>query len=69
MPTSLKVEKFPLTARLAPERIERHETEQALLSAAFVRDAHMRDLENEFAQRAAKIRQQYLDDVAEVMTP
>jgi hypothetical protein len=61
------VREFSVTQRAAPERIERHEQESALRNAAFVRDAHMHDLHVEFSAREAKIRQQYLDAVAEIM--
>jgi hypothetical protein len=68
MATSLKIEKFPGVARVAPERIERHEQESALRNAAFVRDAHMHDLHVEFSAREAKIRQAYLDAIREIMS-
>jgi hypothetical protein len=62
-----KVREFTGLTKAAPEAIEKHEMEAALRSAEFTRDAHLFDLEAEFRAREAKIRQQFLDDVREIM--
>ena len=63
---ALKVKEFTGLQRIAPETIEKHEMEQALRDAQFALDVQLLDLRNEFAHRENKLRQDYLDRVAEI---
>jgi hypothetical protein len=55
--------------KLAPAAIESHETEQQLRDAQYVLDVQMHDLRAEFIGRESKLRQEYLDRVAEITAP
>jgi hypothetical protein len=61
-----KLKEFTGIQRAAPERIEKHETEQALRNAQYALDCQLLDLKNEFLQREGKLRQEFLDRVAEI---
>jgi hypothetical protein len=63
---ALKVKDFPGLQRIAPETIEKHEMEQALRDAQFALDVQLHDLRSEFLSREGKLRQEYLDRVAEI---
>jgi len=63
---ALKVKEFTGLQRIAPETIERSEMEQALRSAQYALDLQLLDLRNEFVHRESKLRQDYLDRVAEI---
>jgi hypothetical protein len=63
---ALKIKEFPGLQRIAPETIEKHEMEQALRDAQFALDVQLHDLRSEFLHREAKLRQDYLDRVAEI---
>jgi hypothetical protein len=61
--------KFPgLLQRLAPETIEKHDTEQALRAAQYALDVQLHDLRGEFLHREGKLRQEYLDRVGQITT-
>jgi hypothetical protein len=62
----LKIEKRPAVARLAPEHIEKNETASALKDASYAYEMQILDLQNEFAHRGAKIRDDYLSKVAAI---
>jgi hypothetical protein len=64
--SALKIKEFPGLQRIAPETIEKHEMEQALRDAQFALDLQLHDLRSEFLQREGKLRQDYLDRVAEI---
>jgi hypothetical protein len=64
--SALKVKEFPGLQRIAPETIEKHTMEQALSDAQYSLDVQLHDLRSEFLHREAKLRQQYLDAVAEI---
>jgi hypothetical protein len=66
MSTTLKVKPYPGLQRIAPETIERHTMEQALRDAQYVLDVQLHDLRSEFLQREGKLRQEYLDRVAQI---
>ena len=68
MATQLKtgLAKFPGVTKIAPENIERHDLEQQLRSAQYALDLQLLDLKNEFIHREGKIRQDYLDRVAQI---
>jgi hypothetical protein len=68
MATGLKVEKFSGLQRAAPERIEKNEVESALRSAQAAYDYQLLDLRNEFVQRESRLRQEFLDRVAQITT-
>jgi hypothetical protein len=56
-------------SRAATDRtgeIEKHEMEQALRDAQFALDLQLHDLRSEFLSRESKLRQDYLDRVAEI---
>jgi hypothetical protein len=63
---ALKVKEFPALQRLAPETIEKHTMEQQLRDAQFALDVQLHDLRSEFLHRESKLRQDYLDRVAEI---
>ena len=63
---ALKVKEFPGLQRIAPETIEKYEMEQALRDAQFTLDVQLHYLRREFLQRESKLRQEYLDRVAEI---
>jgi len=63
---ALKVKEFPGLQRVAPETIEKHEMEQALRDAQYALDVQLHDLRSEFLQRESKLRQEYLDRVAQI---
>ena len=65
---ALKVKEFPGLTRIAPETIERHLMEQALRDAQYALDVQSHDLRSEFLAREGKLRQDYLDRVAEITT-
>jgi hypothetical protein len=58
--------KFPGLQRLAPETIEKHDTEQALRAAQYALDVQLHDLRSEFLHREGKLRQEYLVRVAQI---
>jgi hypothetical protein len=62
----LKVKPYPGLTRIAPETIEAHTTEQALRDAQYALDVQLHDLRSEFLHRESKLRQDYLDRVAEI---
>jgi len=66
MNSSLKVKPYPGLTRIAPETIERHSMEQALRDAQYALDVQLHDLRSEFLMREGKLRQDYLDRVAEI---
>ena len=66
MATALKADKFPGLARIAPETIEKYEIEQELRSAQHTLDCQLHDLKVEFLHRESKLRQAFLDRVAEI---
>jgi hypothetical protein len=66
--TALKVKDFPGLTRIAPATIEAHTTEQALRDAQYALDVQLHDLRSEFLHREAKLRQDYLNRVAEITT-
>jgi hypothetical protein len=68
MNSSLKVKPYPGLQRIAPETIEKHEMEQALRDAQYALDVQLHDLRSEFLMREGKLRQGYLDRVAEITT-
>ena len=68
MALSPKLKEFPGLQRIAPDRIEKYEMEQALRSAQHTLDAQLHDLKNEFLQREAKLRQDFLDRVNSVVS-
>jgi hypothetical protein len=53
--TALKVKPYPGLQRIAPETIEKHEL-----------DVQLHDLRSEFLQHEGKLRQDYLDRVAQI---
>jgi hypothetical protein len=61
-----KLREFPGLQRIAPETIEKHTMEQSLRDAQYALDVQLHDLRSEFLHREAKLRQQYLDAVAEI---
>jgi hypothetical protein len=61
-----KLREFPGLQRIAPETIEKHTIEQSLRDAQYALDVQLHDLRSEFLHREAKLRQQYLDAVAEI---
>jgi hypothetical protein len=63
---ALKIKEFPGLQRIAPETIERHTMEQSLRDAQFALDVQLHDLRSEFLSREGKLRQEYLDRVAEI---
>ena len=63
---TLKVKDFPGLQRIAPEHIEKHSVEQALRDAQYTLDILLHDLRSEFLLREAKLRQDYLDRVAQI---
>ena len=65
---ALKANAFPGLQRLAPETIEKHTMEQQLRDAQFALDVQLHDLRSEFLSREGKLRQEYLDRVAEITT-
>jgi hypothetical protein len=65
---ALKIKDFPGLQRIAPETIEKHEMEQQLRDAQFALDVQLHDLRSEFLHRESKLRQDYLDRVAEITT-
>jgi len=64
----LKVKPYPGLTRIAPQTIEAHTTEQALRDAQFALDVQLHELRSEFLMREGKLRQDYLDRVAEITT-
>jgi hypothetical protein len=64
--SALKIREFPGLQRIAPETIEKHEMEQQLRDAQFALDVQLHDLRSEFLSREGKLRQEYLDRVAEI---
>lgn len=64
MPISPKLKEFQGLTKLAPGHIERNETEQALRAAQFKFDRLLHDLRSEFISREAKLRDEYLSEVA-----
>lgn len=64
--TLTKPTAFPGLQRIAPETIEKHEMEQALRDAQYALDIQLHDLRTEFLHREGKLRQEYLDRVAEI---
>jgi hypothetical protein len=64
--SALKIKDFPGLQRIAPETIEKHTMEQSLRDAQYALDVQLHDLRSEFLHREAKLRQQYLDAVAEI---
>jgi hypothetical protein len=63
---TLKVREFPGLTKLAPANIEAHETEQALRNAQYNLDVQLHDLRAEFLHRESKLRQEFLDRVAQI---
>ena len=63
---ALKLKEFTGLQRIAPETIEKHAMEQALRDAQYALDLQLHDLRSEFLHREAKLRQDYLDRVAEI---
>jgi hypothetical protein len=63
---ALKIREFPGVARIAAETIEKHGMEQQLRDAQFALDVQLHDLRSEFLHREGKLRQDYLDRVAEI---
>ena len=63
---ALKIKEFTGLQRIAPETIERHSMEQALRDAQYALDVQLHDLRSEFLMREGKLRQEYLDRVAEI---
>jgi hypothetical protein len=68
MTTGLKIKPFNGVTRIAPETIEKHGLEQQLRSAQYALDVQLHDLRSEFLHREAKLRQDYLNRVAEITT-
>lgn len=66
MATALKLDKFHGLTRVAPANIEARSTESALRDAQYALDLQLLDLKNEFVHRESKLRQEYLDRVAEI---
>lgn len=66
MANTLRVEKFPGLQKLAPANIEARTTESALRDAQYELDLMLHDLRSEFILRESKIRQTYLDRVAQI---
>ena len=64
--TSLKVERFPGVAKVAPSNIEARTTETALRDAQFALDIQLHDLRSEFIHREGKLRQEFLDRVTQI---
>jgi hypothetical protein len=64
--SALKIKDFPGLQRIAPETIEKHTMEQSLRDAQYALDVQLHDLRSEFLHREAKLRQAYLDAVAEI---
>ncbi|HEY8005687.1 MAG TPA: hypothetical protein VIE66_02520 [Methylocella sp.] len=65
--TKPTVSKFPGLARIAPDHIEKSEIEQALRAAQYALELQLHDLRSEFIHREGKLRQDYLDSVAQIM--
>jgi hypothetical protein len=61
-----KLKEFTGLQRAAPERIEKAEIEAALRSAQYALDCQLLDLKNEFLVREGKLRQEFLDRVAQI---
>jgi hypothetical protein len=66
MSTTLKVKPYPGLQRIAPETIEKHDLEQQLRAAQYALDVQLHDLRTEFLHRESKLRQDYLDRVAQI---
>ena len=66
MSTTLKVKPYPGLQRIAPETIEKHDLEQQLRTAQYALDVQLHDLRTEFLHRESKLRQDYLDRVAQI---
>ena len=66
MTTGLKVKSFNGVTKIAPANIEARSTETALREAQYALDMMLHDLRSEFIQRESKLRQDYLDRVAQI---
>jgi hypothetical protein len=66
MTTGLKVKSFTGVTKIAPANIEARSTETALREAQYALDMMLHDLRSEFIQREGKLRQDYLDRVAQI---
>jgi hypothetical protein len=66
MTTTLKVKPFSGLQKIAPETIEKHDLEQQLRAAQYALDVQLHDLRTEFLHREGKLRQDYLDRVAQI---
>jgi hypothetical protein len=66
MTTGLKVKSFTGVTKIAPANIEARSTETALREAQYALDMTLHDLRSEFIQREGKLRQDYLDRVAQI---
>jgi hypothetical protein len=64
--SALKIKEFPGLQRISPETIEKHTMEQSLRDAQYALDVQLHDLRSEFLHREGKLRQEYLDAVAEI---
>ena len=63
---AVKVKEFPGLQRIAPETIEKHDLEQQLRAAQYALDVQLHDLRSEFLQRESKLREDYLQRVAQI---
>jgi hypothetical protein len=66
--SALKIKEFPGLQRIAPETIEKSEMEQALRSAQASYDYQLLDIRNEMVHREAKLRQEFLDRVNQIVS-
>jgi hypothetical protein len=64
--SALKNKEFTGLQRIAPADIEARSTETALRDAQFALDLQLHDLRSEFISRGSKLRQEYLERVAEI---
>jgi hypothetical protein len=66
MSTALKIKPYPGAQMVGQASIEKNDIEQALRSAQFKLDRMLHDLRGEFIARESKLRDEYLDRVAEI---
>jgi hypothetical protein len=62
----LKLKAYPGVQLVANETLEAHNTEQELRGAQYELDIRLHDLRTEFLAREGKLRQEFLDRVAEI---
>jgi hypothetical protein len=67
--SALKLKEFPGLQRIAPATIEKHGLEQGLRDAQYALDVQLHDLRSEFLHREGKLRQEFLDKIAEITAP